>query len=97
MREFEAAYADGRWFNRKFLHQDKEIKGPEEVRRQLKLDSAKANLQRVRVSRHSATKREQMRRQGIAHETAHLDGHRHDGKRERDDRDLEPPVASGQA
>lgn len=38
MREFEAAYVDGRWFNRKFLHQDKEIKGPEEVRRQLKLD-----------------------------------------------------------
>jgi hypothetical protein len=41
MREFEESYVEGRWFNRKFLHQDKLIKSPDQVRRQLALDPAK--------------------------------------------------------
>jgi hypothetical protein len=41
MRELEEAYVAGRWFNRKFLHQNKVIKSPDEVRRQLALNAAK--------------------------------------------------------
>jgi hypothetical protein len=40
-REFEEAYTQGTWFNRKFLHQDKQIKPPDAVRRQLGLDPSK--------------------------------------------------------
>jgi hypothetical protein len=41
MKDFKASYAEGSWFNRKFLHQGKKIKSAAEVRAQLKLDPSK--------------------------------------------------------
>jgi hypothetical protein len=41
MEEFDKAYREGTWFNRKFLHKGKRIKPPEEVREQLGLDPSK--------------------------------------------------------
>lgn len=38
---FKRSYTEGSWFNRKYLHQDKQIKSPEEVKRQLRLDPHK--------------------------------------------------------
>ena len=41
LQDFEESYESGTWFNRKFLHQGKQIKSAEVVRQQLGLDSAK--------------------------------------------------------
>jgi hypothetical protein len=41
MQEFATSYQQGTWFNRKFLHQGKQIKSTEDVRRQLGLDPAR--------------------------------------------------------
>jgi hypothetical protein len=41
MQELTRSYEAGTWFNRKFLHQGKEIKAPEAVRAQLGLDPLK--------------------------------------------------------
>jgi capsular polysaccharide biosynthesis protein len=41
MSEFAKSYSEGTWFNRKFLHQGKQIKPADEVRRQLGLDPMK--------------------------------------------------------
>ena len=41
MQDFSESYKSGTWFNRKFLHQSKQIKSAEEVRKQLGLDPSK--------------------------------------------------------
>ncbi|MGK7873247.1 MAG: hypothetical protein AB4426_08020 [Xenococcaceae cyanobacterium] len=41
MQDFAQSYKSGTWFNRKFLHQGKQIKPAEAVRQQLDLDPAK--------------------------------------------------------
>lgn len=41
MTELEEGYKQGTWFRRKFLHESKQIKKPQEVRQQLDLDPAK--------------------------------------------------------
>ncbi len=41
MRELKSGYENGSWFNRKFLLTDKQLKSPEECRKQLGLDPAK--------------------------------------------------------
>lgn len=41
MKAFEESYSKGKWFNRKFLHQGKQIKSADAVREQLQLDPAK--------------------------------------------------------
>lgn len=41
MAEFAAAYQQGTWFKRKFLHQGKQIKSADEVRKQLGLDPSR--------------------------------------------------------
>lgn len=41
MAELDESYAKGTWFDRKFLHQGKRVKPPDELRRQLGLDPAK--------------------------------------------------------
>jgi hypothetical protein len=41
MRDFETSYSQGTWFNRKFLHESKQIKSADDVRQQLQLDPAK--------------------------------------------------------
>lgn len=41
LQEIEVGYGQGTWFDRKFLHLDKTIKTPDQVRRQLGLDPAR--------------------------------------------------------
>jgi len=41
LTELEESYRHGTWFNRRFLHDDKQIKAPDVVRRQLGLDPGK--------------------------------------------------------
>ena len=41
LKEFESSYSQGRWFGRKYLHDGKRVKSPDEVKRQLGLDPAK--------------------------------------------------------
>jgi hypothetical protein len=41
LQDFEESYRSATWFNRKFLHQGKRIKPPEDVRHQLGLDANK--------------------------------------------------------
>ena len=41
LTELEDSYRQGTWFNRRFLHDDKQIKSPDVVRRQLGLDPEK--------------------------------------------------------
>lgn len=41
MQDFAESYKSGTWFNRKFLHQNKQIKSVEEVQKQLGLDPSR--------------------------------------------------------
>jgi hypothetical protein len=44
LEDFRQSYLSGTWFNRKFLHDGKRVKPPDEVRRQLGLDPRKKTV-----------------------------------------------------